>query len=187
MRKILLFFVVLSTIFLAWCTVNTDEISYGINEFFSFDDEIADLFKNWKKELLQEQINFENDLKCQERWDVLKSQYSNYHSIYYNTEANTCYVKYYKDNVVKESPINTLYSTKTQQTQQTQKTTQYNTQQTNQQQTSNNNSSNSYDFCKVRWEQYEKKLWDYRYCLKEKAADPSSFKVCLEPLKPSCY
>jgi len=96
----------------------------------------------------------------------LKPQYNNYHSIYYNTEANICYIRYYnKENIIEEAPIDKTYSTKSQQTKQT---TQYNTQQTSQSQTSNTNSQANNALCNLRLEQYEKAMWEYRYCLKEK-------------------
>lgn len=189
MKKTTLIISILFTFFLAWCTVNTDEISDAINEYFAI-DEIAGLFKNWKKEMLQQQINFENDLKCQERGDGLKSQYKNYHSIYYNVEANTCYVKYYnKENIIEESPIGSITTVNnTEKKQQTQQTTQYTTQQTNQSQGSNTSSNSRNIYCEHRLEQYEEAMWEYRYCLKEKEERESGLaKLCLQPIKPSCY
>lgn len=191
MKKFIIIISILSAIVLAWCAINTDDISYTIKEYFAI-DEIAGLFKNSKKEILQQQINFENDLKCQERWDFLMATYSGFHSIYYDTETNSCYAKYYSNNnIIKEASLDDIYKAhynNIKEKQQTQQTTQYTIQQTSQSQTSNTNSQTNNAFCKTRLERYEEERWEYRYCLKEKEADPGSFKLCLQPIKPfSCY
>ncbi len=62
----------------------------------------------------QENLNFQKNLKCQERWDKLKVQYNNVFSAYYNEIAGTCYVKYYDNNqMLAESSMEDFWPTLT--------------------------------------------------------------------------
>ncbi len=115
MKKVFLSVTLLSIFFLMWCTSKeeiaqlkqqNDLLQQQINQQIEqkrIDKEEADL-------ALQQKQNFENNLKCQERWDSLKLQYNNFMSAYYNEYANTCYVKYYdkKSDSVMEAPMENM-------------------------------------------------------------------------------
>lgn len=52
--------------------------------------------------------DFNNEMKCQDMLNQLKSRWDNVIGIYYSKVYNTCMVKYVKDGVVKESKIENM-------------------------------------------------------------------------------
>ncbi len=102
---------------LVWCTSKEEMAALKEqNDLLKQKIELQDQKITEKNEIeektIKEKQSFENNLKCQERWDDLKRQYNNVHSIYYNEDFNTCYVRYLdKDNnTMKESSIEELGS-----------------------------------------------------------------------------
>lgn len=121
MKKFFWLFFLLGFIFLWGCT-NQDEVDAIKQQNYLLQQQMNQLQeqKNAAAQELQDQkdaaiqaSNFENNLKCQERWDALKIQYNNFASAYYNEYANTCYVRYYdikNNNQILEAPMDQMVS-----------------------------------------------------------------------------
>lgn len=113
MKKSLLL-IFLASIFLVWCTSKKQlELLEQQNLLLQQQMDQIQTEKDAAAEAATQKESFDNNLKCQERWDVLRLQYNNFASAYYNEYAKTCYVRYYdkkNNNEILEAPMDQMVS-----------------------------------------------------------------------------
>lgn len=120
MKKILPIFLA-SLLLLSSCSVDwNDEKDKKISELEEkqiVSQSESKLFNNSlesdKLILDNKKLNFEYDLKCQERADLLRKKHPNINAWYYNIDENKCYIKIYdrQSNSIQEWPIDEFWPT----------------------------------------------------------------------------